>query len=148
MFKRCGARWGTTFIERFDREMTEYFGVPAREMSAGLVERSLDEAFRAHGYGKLAVDFSAYDSGFVVVTLTDPVIPGGGRRQSDKPVDALMAGFFAAVFSFYASTELDCVQTECPARGAAAGKYVVGLAGPAGGRSRSWSPTNFRPPSS
>ena len=128
VFKKCGVRWGTSFIERFDREMTEYFGVPAREMSAGLIERSLDEAFRFHGYGKLAVDFTAYDSGFVVVTLTDPVIPAVAG-PADKPVDALMAGFFAAVFSYYANTDLDCVQTECPARGSAAGKYLVGLAG-------------------
>ncbi len=127
VFKKCGFKWGTTFVERFDREMTELFGVPAREMSAGLIERTLDEAFRAHGYGALAVDFDEYDAGFVQVSLTDSVMPHVVGRQ-EKPADALMCGFFAAVFTFYASTDLDCVQTECPSRGAAASRFLVGLA--------------------
>jgi len=127
VYKRCGFRWGTSFVERFDREMTEYFGVPARDMSAGLVERTLDEAFRAHGYGKLAVDYAEYDRGFLQVTLTDSVMPAVMGR-ADKPTDALMCGFLAAVFGFYASAELDCVQTECPSRGADASRFLIGLA--------------------
>ncbi len=127
VYKRCGFRWGTSFVERFDREMTEYFGVPAREMSAGLMERSLDEAFRAHGYGKLALDYAEYDNGFLQVTLTDPVMPAVLGR-TDKLSDTQMCGFFAAVFGFYADTELDCVQTQCPSRGADASRFLVGLA--------------------
>ena len=127
VYKRCGFRWGTSFVERFDREMTESFGVPAREVSAGLVERALDEAFRAHGYGKLAVDYAEYDHGFVQVTLTDSVMPAVVGR-ADKPSDALMCGFFAAVFGFYANAELDCAQTQCPSRGAESSRFLVGLA--------------------
>ena len=128
VYKKCGFRWGTSFVERFDREMTEYFGVPAREMSAGLMERTVDEAFRAHGYGHLSLDYAEYDRGFVQVTLADSVMPAVMGR-TDKPSDALMCGFFSAVFGFYASTELDCVQTECPSRGADASRFLVGLAG-------------------
>lgn len=127
VYKRCGFRWGTSFVERFDREMTEYFGVPAREVSAGLVERALDEAFRAHGYGRLAVDYAEYDHGFIQVTLTDSVMPAVVGR-ADKPTDALMCGFFAAVFGFYANAELDCAQTQCPSRGAESSRFLVGLA--------------------
>ena len=127
VYKRCGFRWGTTFVERFDREMTEFFGVPAREMSAGLMERSLDEAFRAHGYGKLTLDYSEYDHGFIQVTLADSVMPSVLGR-TDKLSDTLMCGFFSAVFGFYASTELDCVQTQCPSRGADTSRFIVGLA--------------------
>ena len=64
-------------------------------MGAGLVERSLDESFRAHGYGALAVDLGEYDSGFVQVALTDPVMPSV-VGPSEKTADALMSGFFAA----------------------------------------------------
>ena len=126
IFKKCGVRWGKTFIERFEREMSDYFGVPAREMSAGLIERTLDEAFRAHGYGKLSIDWGEYDAGLVQVTLSDSTMPAV-VGESDKPTDALMCGFFAAVFGHFAETELDCVQTECPSRGAPAGKFLVGL---------------------
>jgi hypothetical protein len=128
VFKSCGRKWGVSFVERFDRELGEYYGVPVRDLSAGIVEKCLDDAFRAHGWGQLAVDYGEYDNGLIQVTIHDSVLPaifGTG----DKPSDALMAGFLAAVFSFYANTDLDCQQTDCPSRGADASRFVIGLAG-------------------
>jgi uncharacterized protein len=127
VFKRCGFRWGQTFIQRFDRELSEYYGVPARDMSTGLIERALDEAFRYHGWGKLEIDLSDYDFGFVQISVSDSVMPAV-IGTSERPTDALMAGFFAAIFTYYSDTELDCIQTECPSRGALASRFVVGLA--------------------
>jgi len=127
VFKKCGFRWGTAFIERFDRELSEHYGVPARDMSAGLMERALDEAFRYHGWGKFDIDMSEYEQGFVQVRIGDSVMPAV-VGASDKPTDWLMAGFLAAVFSYYGDTELDCIQTDCPSRGADASRFIVGLA--------------------
>jgi uncharacterized protein len=126
VFKSCGKRWGKTFVERFDRELTEHFGVPLADVSTGLVERCLDEAFRHYGWGKPTIDLSEYDAGLVSVSVTDPVMPTV-VGTADKPADALFAGFFAAVFGHYAKADLDCVQTECPTRGADASRFVVGL---------------------
>ncbi|MGL6074576.1 MAG: V4R domain-containing protein [Fimbriiglobus sp.] len=127
VFKRCGFRWGQAFIQRFDREISEHYGVPARDMSTGLIERALDEAFRYHGWGKLTIDLSDYDHGYVQIAVHDSVMPAV-IGNAERPTDALMAGFFAAVFTYYADTELDCIQTECPSRGASASRFVVGLA--------------------
>lgn len=126
VFKKCGVRWGTTFVQRFDRELTDHYGVPARDVSAGLVIHCLDEAFRYHGWGKLAVDLAHYDAGLVCLTLTDSVL-AEVSGAADKPADALMAGFFAGIFRHYAQQELDCQQTDCPTRGADASRFVVGL---------------------
>jgi len=127
VFKSGGKRWGATFVDRFDRELTEHFGVPLQDMSAGIVERCLDEAFRFHGWGKLTIDLKDYDSGFITVETRDSPMPAVSG-SSDKPSDPLFAGFFAAVFGHYAKTELECIQTECPSRGNEASKFVVGLA--------------------
>lgn len=127
VFKACGRRWGAAFAERFDRELTDHFGVPVQDVSAGLIEKCLDDAFRQHGWGKLTVDLSAYEAGLIAFEVTDPVLPAV-VGPSDKPSDALFAGFFAAVASFYAKTELDAQQTDCPSRGADASRFVVGLA--------------------
>jgi len=127
VFKSCGRKWGASFVERFDRELGEYYGVPVRDLSAGIVEKCLNDAFRAHGWGKLSVDYAEYDNGIVQVTIADSVLPAI-FGSSDKPTDALMSGFLATIFSFYANTELDCQQTECPSRGADASRFVLGLA--------------------
>lgn len=126
VFKKCGQRWGLAFIQRFDREMSQHYGVPMRDVSAGLVQKCLDEALRYHGWGKLNIDLTVYDRGIVQLVVTDPAMPEV-VGSSDKPTDSLMAGFFAAIFSHYAMQELDCQQTDCPSRGADASRFVVGL---------------------
>lgn len=129
VFKRCGKRWGAVFVARFDRETGEHFGVPTREVSAGLVHRCLGEAFRYHGWGRLNIDMAEYDSGLVQAEVRDPVMPASAPASRGRPSDSLMAGFFSAVFSYYAGIELDCQQTDCPSRGADASRFVVGLPG-------------------
>lgn len=126
VFKKCGLRWGNAFVQRFDRELSQYYGVPLRDVSAGIVQKCLDEAMRYHGWGKLSMDLSTYDQGIVQLTLEDSVMPEV-LGHTDKPSDSLIAGFFAAVFSYYAMQELDCQQTDCPSRGANASRFVVGL---------------------
>lgn len=125
VFKKCGVRWGAAFAARFERELSDHFGVPAKELSAGLVQNCLDEAFRHHGWGRVVLDLTAYDWGVVQVTVHDPVM-AAVVGQSDRPADSLTAGFLAGVFGYFAGTELDCQQTECPTRGAAAARFVVG----------------------
>lgn len=126
VFKACGRKWGQSFVERFDRELGDYYGVPVRDLSAGIVEKCLDDAFRAHGWGHLVVDYAEYDRGLIAVTVHDSVIPAV-FGPSDKPSDTLMAGFLAAVFSFYSNLELDAQQTDCPSRGSDASRFVIGL---------------------
>jgi hypothetical protein len=127
VFKSCGRKWGKTFVERFDQEMTEFYGVPLRELSTGIVENSLDEAFRAHGWGSLALDYSIRSHGFLAATITDSVMPAITPNAS-KPSDALMAGFLSAILGHYSCIELECHQTECTSRGGAASVFVIGLA--------------------
>jgi predicted hydrocarbon binding protein len=126
VFKACGKRWGRSFVERFDRELTEHYGVPLSDVSTGLVERCLGEAFRYYGWGNLTIDLAEYDAGLVSVEVADPMMPAV-VGTADKPSDALFAGFFAAVFGYFAKTDLDCQQTDCPTRGADRGRFVVGL---------------------
>jgi uncharacterized protein len=127
VFKSCGRKWGLSFVNRFDRELGEYYGVPIRDLSAGIVEKCLTDAFRAHGWGKLTIDYAEYDHGIVQVTIEDSVMPAI-FGSSEKSSDAMMSGFLASIFSFYANTELDCQQTDCPSRGADASRFVISLA--------------------
>ncbi len=127
VFKSCGRKWGKTFVDRFDRELTDFYGVPLRELSTGIVESCLDEAFRAHGWGSVKFDYNHRDRGFVLATITDSMMPALAQK-SGKPADALMAGFLAAIFSFYGCVELDCQQTQCQSHGASASVFILGLA--------------------
>jgi predicted hydrocarbon binding protein len=124
VMKACGRRWGATFVARFDKEITTAYQTPAKDLPAGVVHACLADAFSYHGWGKLAIDLSAADDGLILVELADPVLPGL-IREADRPVDHLMAGLLGSVFGHFAGAPLDAVQTDCPTRGAAAGRFVV-----------------------
>lgn len=125
VFKKCGIRWGNSFAARFDREISDHYGVPTRELSAGIVQTCLDEAFRQHGWGSITVDLSDYDHGLVTIVIRDSVMPAV-VGSSDKPSDALMSGFLQAIFTHYAGTDLECHQTDCPSRGSDASRFLLG----------------------
>ena len=124
VMKSCGKRWGQTFASRFEKELMGLYQTPVKELPAGVVHACLADAFAYHGWGKLNIDLSAADQGILTVEITDSVMPGL-IRESDRPVDLLMAGLLATVFTHFASAPLDCVQTDCPTRGAAASRFVV-----------------------
>jgi predicted hydrocarbon binding protein len=124
VMKACGKRWGGTFVTRFDKELTAVYQTPTKELPAGVVHACLADAFNYHGWGKLSIDVSAAEDGFVQVSVTDPVFPSV-VRESDRPVDHLMAGLLASVFSHLAGTTLDAVQTDCPTRGASASRFII-----------------------
>jgi predicted hydrocarbon binding protein len=127
VLKAAGRRWGTQFVKRLDRELTAYYQSPFKELPAGLVRVCLAEAFNAHGYGRLTTEPLDGASEFTVADLTDSVMPAI-IREADRPVDLLMAGLLAAVFSHLSGKTLDCVQTECPTLGAERCRFLIGPA--------------------
>ena len=124
VMKSCGKRWGRTFVGRFEKELSVHYQTPLKELPAGVVHACLADAFSAHGWGRLAIDLSAADHGLILVSVTDSVMPGL-VREADRPVDHILAGLLATIFGHFAGTPLDCLQTDCPTRGAAASRFVI-----------------------
>lgn len=124
VMKACGKRWGKTFIAGFEKELATEYQTPAKDLPAGVVHACLADAFNYHGWGRLTIDLSHADKGFIVAVVTDPVLPAI-IRQAERPVDHLMCGLLASVFGHFAGAELDAVQTDCPTLGAGASRFVV-----------------------
>lgn len=124
VLKACGRRWGEIFIRRFDRELNQIYQASSSELPAGLVHTCLAECFAAHGWGQLSIDLSRCSYGLVLVRLKNSVLPDL-IRESDRPVDHLFTGAFAAIFSFFAGITLDALQTDCPSVGGTAAQYLV-----------------------
>jgi predicted hydrocarbon binding protein len=124
VMRSCGKRWGSAFMDRFEKELAAAYQTSMKDLPAGIVHTCLIDAFNYHGWGRLSIDLSAADSGVIEILLSDSVMPTI-VRESDLPVDHLICGLLAAVFSRFADTELGCVQTECPSRGAAASRFLI-----------------------
>jgi hypothetical protein len=125
VMKRCGRRWGEQFVKRFDSELSNHYRTPLADLSAGVVHAALAEAFNYHGWGKLTMDTTHLSSGYFVVELRNSMMPEL-VSASDRPVDLLMAGLIAAIFSHLSGRDLDAVQTACPSQGAEASLFILG----------------------
>ncbi|QJW97811.1 V4R domain-containing protein [Frigoriglobus tundricola] len=124
VMKSCGRRWGKTFVARFEKELLALYQTPVKDLPAGVVHACLADAFAYHGWGRLTLDLSGAADGVLVAEIGDSVMPAL-VRESDRPVDHLMAGLLAAVFGHFAGAPLECVQTDCPTRGGAASRFVI-----------------------
>ena len=124
VMKTCGRRWGAAFVLRFEQELSAAYQVPMNDLPAGVVHACLDDAFNYHGWGRLSVDLSASDAGVIQAEVTDSIMPSL-VHESDRPVDHLLSGLLAAIFSRFSGAELGCVQTDCVSTGAASSRFVI-----------------------
>lgn len=84
----------------------------------------LTEAFAAHGWGRLSVDWERWPD-YLGVRLENSIYPDL-ILQADKPSDALFAGFLKSIFEYLLETQLECLQTDCPTCEATASGFVLG----------------------
>ncbi|MBD1844637.1 4-vinyl reductase [Cyanobacteria bacterium FACHB-63] len=122
----CGRWWGKNFFNRFRDEMSDYYGVPLVDMPMADFLQALKQCWITYGLGKLSLDQTYHDRGFLIVETTNSPF---ARLAIDPELPSchLEAGMFAAIFSQLADRELHCVQTRCESLGAASNLFVVGL---------------------
>jgi uncharacterized protein len=116
VLKNCGRAWGRRLAERLAQELGDYHGEPLAAAPLARFQAALRGAFRALGWGVLAIDFSRYDKGLLVAEVRN--------APPAAPADALLAGALAGLFSHFAGQELDGAAT--PAADGVR-RFVLGL---------------------
>ena len=113
--------WGRRAAEQFAAEMEQYHGRPLAQLPLSLFAADLTEAFRRHGWGILSIDFAQHPYGLLLVEVKTPI----SSANTSGPVDALLAGFLAGMFSQFTGATLDCLKSDCPSRGASQSRFVL-----------------------
>jgi predicted hydrocarbon binding protein len=122
----CGRWWGKNFYARFCEELTDYYQTPLADMPMVEFIQCLEQCWITHGWGKITLDQSYQDQGFLVVTIQNsPFIKHA--PVGDQPVGYLEAGALCAFFSQLTGRELHCLQTTCESMGADSNRFVLGL---------------------
>lgn len=127
VLKSCGRNWGTQFARKFERELSEFYHQPLSDFPLMMFEACLIEAFSRHGWGSIAIDLSHQDKGLLLIEL-DNAVYADLLGKSEAPVDTLMGGLLAGLFSYLSGQELDAVQSECKACGGKTSRFVLTLA--------------------
>jgi len=126
VLKSVGKRWGEQFIKRLDRELSGFYQHPFTQLPLQLIHVCLDDAFAAHGYGRLRfLGPAAGAPSLYMAEISDSVLPTL-ISDRDRPSDHLMAGFLSAVMSHALNSSLECLQTECPSCGHERSRFLAG----------------------
>jgi predicted hydrocarbon binding protein len=124
VLKATGRDWGRKAAEEFASQMQQHFGKALLEMPVAMFSANLAEMFEHQGWGNFSFDFSRYDRGLLTVEVVAPML-GSSVRQASRPVETLLGGFLAGVFSFFSGTELECLQTDCCSCGAERSRFIL-----------------------
>jgi predicted hydrocarbon binding protein len=129
VFKSIGKKWGGFIAKRFETEMTSFHNQPLREFPLAKFRAVLADMLNHHGWGRVNVDFSKHDQGLMSVSVQEPIFATllSKDEKPTKPVESLMCGLFAGLFSELFGQDLDAVQTKCKACGADSSVFLLGL---------------------
>jgi predicted hydrocarbon binding protein len=122
----CGRWWGKNFYARFCEELTDYYKTPMADMAMVEFIQCLQQCWVTHGWGKIELDQSHHQHGFLVVKIWNSPFAQQAPK-SDHPVCFLEAGALSAFFSQLTGRELHCVQTTCESLGSDCNRFVLGL---------------------
>lgn len=123
----CGRWWGKNFYARFCEELTDYYQTAVADMPMVEFLQCLKQCWVTHGWGKLELDQTHQNRGFLVLKVTNSPF-AKLAQNSTKPSCYLEAGVFSIFFSQLTDRELTCVQTSCESLGADCNRFVLGLA--------------------
>ncbi|MBW4489969.1 MAG: 4-vinyl reductase [Trichocoleus desertorum ATA4-8-CV12] len=123
----CGRWWGKNFYARFCEELNDYYGTALADMAMVEFLQSLQQCWLTHGWGKIDLDQSHQNRGFLVVEIVNSPFAQHAPKLN-RPVCFLEAGILSSFFSQLTNKELYCVQTTCESMGADRNRFLLGLA--------------------
>jgi uncharacterized protein len=123
---KCGAWWGKTFYRRFAEEVSQHYKQPLADIEMIEFLQCFKQSWKTHGWGKVDLDFSFYQQGFIVVQIFNSAFANSSPAIG-KPKCFVEAGLLSSFFSGLTGQKLHCIQTTCESMGATSNHFVLGL---------------------
>lgn len=101
-----GQGWGKTFCGRLVKDIAQYYRQPISEIFSADFLVYVQEAWAVHGLGKLSIDFSLSEQGFLVAIVENSAMGITNHDIADYRSFSLEAGFLAGWFSTLTGQEL------------------------------------------
>lgn len=108
ILKRCGEFFGKRLAQRFDKELSNFAGVPLRDRTMNEFVRLLDDMWVSYGMGKLEIDWSQAES-FIAIRLRSSPMQDIG--PSGHVGDDLFCGVLEGFFGHFSEAPIEIVQT-------------------------------------
>ncbi|NJL99537.1 MAG: 4-vinyl reductase [Synechococcaceae cyanobacterium SM2_3_2] len=125
VLRHCGQKWGKEFFRRFASELGDAYQRPIADLDMGVFLQNLKQAWRAHGWGILTLDWTHQDRGILIIRVTHSPFAALLPKHHTRPMGFLEAGLFGTWFSQLTGRDLGCVQTSSQALGSPSDQFVV-----------------------
>lgn len=129
---KCGEWWGRRQMQRYEKELGEYYQSSLEELPTAQVHASLIEAWATQGWGRLSLNLNDIKQGLIYAKVSNTpfaeVFKKSGRDAKGMPVDHLIAGALAGMFAHASNAEIAAHEISCEGRGDDHCFFVVGLA--------------------
>jgi uncharacterized protein len=122
----CGKWWGKNFYTRFLDAVTDYYDTSLAEMDMATFINCLQECWNIHGWGKIDLDTTHQNRGFLIIKTTNSPYAKQLERAK-RPSCYVEAGILTAFFARLTNRELEAVQVSCESLGADCNRFVLGL---------------------
>ena len=130
VLRSCGTFWGKRQMERLEHELGAFHGARLKGVPTAVVHSAIAECLAVHGWGRATFDLSEFQRKVLLVRVGEsPMVKAVLEAKIDtghNPVDSLLAGAFAAMFSHATSETIEAKEISCVARGEAVCEFVVG----------------------
>ncbi|MEO1591191.1 MAG: V4R domain-containing protein [Cyanobacteria bacterium J06632_22] len=126
VLSNCGRWWGKNFYSRFCEELNDYYRRPIADLSMAEFVQALQECWRTHGWGEIALDATYRPKGFLVIELKGSAFTADAPA-TNRPVCYVEAGVLQSFFSQLTGRDLYCVQTACESMGQDRNQFIIGL---------------------
>ena len=126
VLNNCGRWWGKNFYSRFCEELNDYHRRPIADLSMAEFVQALQECWRTHGWGEVALDATYRPKGFLIIEVTGSAFVADAP-QTNHPVCYVEAGVLQSFFSQLTGRDLHCVQTACESMGQDRNQFIIGL---------------------
>jgi predicted hydrocarbon binding protein len=128
---RCGEWWGRRQMERMSKDLEEHLGGALSGFPTGLAQTILSDAWACHGWGRLELELKDIERGLLHATVEGApfaaLFVSQQRDAKGRPVDALLAGSLAGMFSQASGADMAAHEIACVARGEPSCRFVIGL---------------------
>jgi uncharacterized protein len=122
----CGKWWGKNFYARFVDAVSDYYDMAIADMNMALFLSCLKECWKTHGWGKLDLDASYQNKGYLLIKTWNSAY-AKPLQSANRPSCYLEAGILTSFFSRLTGRELEAVQISCESQGADCNRFVLGL---------------------
>jgi hypothetical protein len=106
----CGRNWGARLMQMMQNEWREHYRQQLEHMDFEMFERWMSDYFTFNGWGQLEIDFTQEHRGVVLFHLRDSVLDAILADFPHDYVNEIFAGMVAAMSTWLAGRELDCLE--------------------------------------